>query len=136
MSEVILYTGAELADHICAEASARGMLVSHFLLPVFPTNPAARLNTIRQAKAPTRITVDRVNEVLTEKVIMPTASNRGGTIEARRLVTATIKQSVPAKAEAEGTYVSRDPCFRCGTRADLGCRHQRPHHSVEGGIHV
>lgn len=29
------------------------------------------------------------------------------------------------EAHAESLRVARDPCFRCGTRGDVGCQHRR-----------
>lgn len=29
------------------------------------------------------------------------------------------------KKQRNPTFVDRDPCFMCGTRADVGCRHRR-----------
>lgn len=34
-------------------------------------------------------------------------------------------RSAAAKEDALARAVSRDPCRVCGTRADIGCRHQR-----------
>lgn len=33
-------------------------------------------------------------------------------------------------ARAERLRVSRDPCPRCGTRGDVGCKHQRVHRTI------
>jgi len=115
MADVILRTGEELAAHIHAEAMERGMLISHFLAPVYPTNPAAAFTRIKQALRPTLATVERVNVVLTRKAVM---------LHARVLV----RHNPPAPVANQPTYVDRDPCFYCGTRADIGCRHQEPQH--------
>lgn len=126
MAEVILKSGAELADHIVAEAKARGVLVSHFLLPIYPVNPAARLNTIRRAKVPTRTTLDRVNRILTNKVSMPTVSARIEEGSDRRLEGIVAKKAMIAAISSGAVQISSAPCFHCGARAEVGCRHRKP----------
>lgn len=125
MAEVILKSGAELADHIVAEAKARGVLVSHFLLPIYPVNPAERLNTIRRAKVPTRTTLDRVNRILTNKVSMPTVSSaRIAEGHERRLEGIVAKKAMVAAISSGAVQTSSAPCFHCGARAEVGCRHR------------
>lgn len=43
-------------------------------------------------------------------------------------------ETVP-QPEAGPLTIHRDPCFKCGVRGDVGCRHQRqpasrPHHAM------
>ncbi len=115
MNATIIHTGAELAAHIEREAAMLGVRSSQLMALVYP-NPSATLNSIRNAKHPTRATVEKINGILLHKVVMPEATERADMSHARRL------ETIAARSELH--YVRRDPCFRCGTRADVGCRHQ------------
>lgn len=46
----------------------------------------------------------------------------GNSIIARRVAAAMLAK----EAAAEANRRHRDPCWRCGTRADYGCKHARP----------
>jgi len=119
MAEVILRTGAELAAHIEKEAAMRGLSPSKLLAQIYP-NPAASLNTIRRARQPTINTIAKLNRILSSKVMMARADERTNAAHMQRLATIATK--------VDPVYVDRDPCFYCGTRADIGCRHQESQH--------
>lgn len=125
MAEVTLQTGAELAAHIEAEAKAKGVNISRFLAPIYPVNAAARLSTIRKAKMPTWTTLDRVNRILTNKVVMATVSAKIEEGSDRRLEGITAKKALVAAISSGAVQTRGKPCFRCGARPEVGCSHRK-----------
>lgn len=116
-------TGAALADLVTAEARRRGVSVDRFATDLSRW-PAKWLAQLRAARRPTAATVARVRALLAgEPVPRPAANNfqspRNGSAYHPHAGSWTMK---PAAVPAPGP--SREPCFRCGTRGDIGCHHQ------------
>lgn len=109
-------TGAELAQAIVRRAAELGMTVHHFGKPL-TDNPGAWVRELAKAKRPLSHTIERVRALLAGQPMPPPRPYQ-------------MAQTVISEAEAMRSPipdpVDRDPCFLCGTRADIGCRHQAP----------
>lgn len=114
-------TGAELAQKIREAAANSGITVTEFMAPLGLVNGASLVNTIARAKRPKPLTVARIMQLLTGEPI-PKALAKAGPRSCGQ-----VRKSgpVPAVPVIEPTYVQRDPCFFCGTRGDLDCKHRK-----------
>lgn len=117
-------TGAQL--HALLERSARqhGLPLRRFARPLSPGQIGTWLSQLREAKRPRPHTVQRVMALVEGRTPAPPPPESCGRLErppVRRMNTA----AAPAPDDAP-TPIERDPCFKCGTRADIGCKHRRP----------
>ena len=106
-------TGPELLAALEQRADELGLPFNDFVRPL-NTNPREFIVGIRRAQRPTALTFDRVEALLNGRPIPPPQR------KSRRLCD-------PVDGEPGGPPpdpVDRDPCFLCGTRADIGCQHQ------------
>ena len=108
-------TGAELLGALQQRARELGVPLKDFVRPL-SSNPHEFIRLISRSKSPTKLTFDRVEALLNGQPIPPPQR------KARR-------QIEPSERQPDGPIpdqVNRDPCFLCGTRADIGCQHQVP----------
>lgn len=114
-----LETGEDIAAALRAAAVQNGVPLYHFLRPI-TADPSKWLAQVRIARAPKSSTKDRVRALIAGEPI----PRLGGTgirefsERSNHVVTGT---SIDVSAM---TRVDRDPCFRCGARADVGCTHR------------
>jgi hypothetical protein len=150
-------TGDELIAEIEAAARQRGITPRSLIMPLYPDNPSAALNTIKKACHPTRRTVAKVRAILTgepiprEMIPIATPKRAPVTDGQRRAATRSTGSSMniglvlaldhppaptmPAVAgDPRPPAWSREPCRVCATRGDLGCAHQRPFEEDRVGI--
>lgn len=109
-----LTTGAQLLAALEQRASELSVPLKDFVRPL-NTNPREFIMVMRRSKEPIGLTFDRVEALLNGQPIPP----------AQRKPRALTQ---PVEREPGGPIpdpVDRDPCFLCGTRADIGCQHRR-----------
>lgn len=109
-------SGMEVVSAIEAAAAQRGVDIVTFIRPITGNRGAqAWLGEVRRAHRPKAATIERIRELLAGKV--PAAPRP------------YVRQAGAGRAETPITPLSepvdRDPCFRCGVRRDIGCRHSR-----------
>lgn len=111
-------TGRELADAIHAAARAAGMTPNAFIKPLRSSDPTKWLRQLAEAKTPKPHTVDRVHALLAGEPVPPPPANNFQLYPHRPAVA-----RVMPTPEKLPDPVDREPCFFCGIRADIGCRH-------------
>lgn len=112
-------TGADLVTRIEQRADQLGQPLTTFARPL-SWNTKAWLNSLRRSANPLPHTIERVTALLAGEPVPPPSG------QYHRVPTRPATAPAPAPAPAPGpTYVHRDPCPRCGTRADIGCKHQQ-----------
>jgi hypothetical protein len=150
-------TGFELIAEIEAAARQRGITPRALILPLYPDNPSAALNTIKKACHPTGRTVAKVRamiagEPIPREMAPVAAPKRAPVTDGQRrvaarstgssmsigLVLALDRPPAPTMPTVVGDprppAWSREPCRVCATRGDLGCAHQRPFEEVSDGV--
>lgn len=104
-------TGRAAIAAIEAEAARRGVSACQLVRSLSPM-PSSFLNMVSLAARPKASTIARINAALAgEAPIPPRAYQRRDPI--RDCSGPTIAATTPR--------VSREPCFRCGVRSDIGC---------------
>lgn len=114
-------TGAELVAAIRRRAHQLGLSVGKFAAPLSP-NTTAWLRQTERAESPKPHTIERVRALLEGRPVPGAPPNNFQ--KSPRGVPQNLTERGPALADCP-PRVERDPCFLCGTRADIGCRHQR-----------
>ena len=116
-------SGKALLDALVDAAAAGGVPPVEFAAPLSST-PRTWLLRLRKTACPQTATVERVRALVEGR---PVPAGKPDTApwrtEALRTGSAGI---VPLPHVPPTAPVERDPCFYCGTRADLGCAHRRP----------
>ncbi|WP_439539511.1 hypothetical protein [Sphingomonas sp.] len=143
-------SGADLVAAIRAAAQASGVAIYQFARPL-SRYPASWLDQTGKAASPKPQTIERVHALLKGEPVPPPPANnfqspRSAAIDrealeaadrraqARRLTTRhplplDRPQPTPVIAidiDRRPQAMSREPCFRCQVRGDLGCAHQLP----------
>lgn len=118
-----LTTGAELTAAIRARAAELGPPVARFAAPLSP-DPDKWLYQTARAMAPKPHTIARVQALLAGAPVPPPPPNNFQ--KCARRADPVLRVRVGPAITSWPDPVTRDPCFRCGTRADIGCRHQAP----------
>lgn len=117
-----LDTGEQIATALRAAAAERKLPLLNFIKPL-SAQPASWLKQVQMARLPTRRTRDRVRALLAgeplPRSIDPNPLRDRPAPRRRAASDTTVEQQPPLTAR-----VARDPCFRCGVRADVGCRHR------------
>jgi hypothetical protein len=111
-------TGAEIVTAIRRRADELGIPVGDFAAPLSP-NIYTWLRQTEQAATPKAHTLARVAALLAGQEVPPPPPNnfqKGSRQPQRHRATAE------PRYDAVPEPLTRDPCFRCGTRADLGCQ--------------
>lgn len=112
-----LATGAELADAVRLAARRSGLSVDRYAAPL-ASNPGNWLNQLAQANRPKPHTVARIVALLDGTSVAPPPAAAPRTQKIRAEGTIREKDLPPV--------IKRDPCLRCGVRADLhakaGCK--------------
>ena len=98
-----------------------GMSVSAFAEPLSP-NAMTWLRQTEKADSPKPHTIERVQALLDGREVPPPPVNN---FQASPRASATTMPECGPKLDHCPPRVARNPCFYCGTRADLGCRHRR-----------
>jgi hypothetical protein len=108
-------TGTELVSTLRTAAVQRGVSIEQFVRPLTGRkSPAAWLGDVGRARHPQATTIARASELLAgDQPGPPRAYARRPSAGQAR----TIDGPLPA-------HVDREPCFKCGTRGDIGCRHR------------
>lgn len=99
-------SGAECVAAIDRAAAARGVTTLN-LVRHLSTQPNGWLRQIGGARRPSAETLERIRALLAGEAIPPRPRHGPPVLH--------LAPRAPP--------VTRDPCFFCGTRADLGCRH-------------
>lgn len=107
-------TGAELARRLRLRAASLGISVNTFCAPLGGTGFVSQL---QRAAAPKPHTVARIEAFLAGSPLPPRRGYQRLHENGR-----AFDYSRPADPPPP---VDRDPCFQCGTRADIGCKHRR-----------
>ncbi|WP_422058651.1 hypothetical protein [Sphingomonas sp.] len=144
-------TGADLVAAIRARSAETGIAVSRLVLQLSPY-PNKWLTQTECAAVPKPHTIERVRALLAGEPVPPPPSNNfqaslartadrealeAADRRAQALRCSTVKHPITLdrpKPQPIAIYdldrrpraVSRDPCFRCQVRGDLGCAHQLP----------
>lgn len=113
-------TGADLVAQIRAAAHRAGITLERFAAPLSP-NVSRWLRQTEAALQPKPHTIQRVNALLGGLPVPPPPPNTFQT-HPRREIMLHVERG-PA-LDAAPPPVDREPCWNCGTRADLGCRHR------------
>jgi hypothetical protein len=115
-------TGAELAAAVHREAKRRGLRIEDFAAAL-SCRPTGFLRDLRRAQQPRRATIARIEALLGGRDV-PAAPER--------------RNEAPSPPlDLCPPPVDRHPCPRCGTRADIGCRHlwsAAPLHARQLGV--
>jgi hypothetical protein len=128
-------TGAEIKAAIEREAHRKGVSAMQFAAPLSRW-PDKWLHQLGGAQRPKPATIVRVKALLAGEQVPPAPANnfwKHGSDPTRRAARADTLHRVSAgpAAGALPPPVDRDPCFRCGTRGDLGCSHRRNFEGVQ-----
>lgn len=113
-------TGADLVAAIEAHAAAKGVRPFE-IARLISSNPRKWLQATPAYKTPKPQTIARISALLAGEPIPaspPTLNKATGRRSPDHLV-----RAFPVEIEAQ-PRVYREPCFKCGVRADIGCRHQ------------
>ena len=116
-------TGAQLHSLLERTARLQGLPLRKFARPLNPDCIDTWLSQLRVAKKPRPHTVERIMALVegrTPAPPPPESNNKPPRPPIRRLTTGPA-----AAADNAPEPIDRDPCFKCGTRADIGCRHRR-----------
>jgi hypothetical protein len=116
-------SGAELIARLRAAADKRGMELRDYALPLAPANIISWLSAVEGAARPKDSTVSRI-EALLAGVDVPSPGYRRG--QGREGTITVLRRVHPEGIDAATVPAPRhrDPCTWCGTRADIGCKHQ------------
>ena len=104
-------TGAQLLAALEQRAGELGLPLTDYVRPLTP-KPADFIRIMRRSQQPVRLTFDRVEALLGGAPIPPAQ---------------TKSPAHPHLDKDSGRMpdrVDRDPCRYCGTRGDIGCKHQ------------
>jgi hypothetical protein len=114
-------TGKQLVAAIETEARRRGVSRFHFVGPL-TRQPRKWLQQVAQAKRPKPATIERVRALLSDETVPAAPLNN---FQAPKVVPNEPPAAPsPRPAIPAVPYVDREPCWRCGTRGDIGCRHR------------
>ena len=117
-----LDTGEQIATALRAAAAERRLPLLRFIKPL-SAQPASWFKQVQMARLPTRRTRDRVRALLAGEPLPRSIDPdplRDRPAPRRRVAPDAIVDDQPPLA----ARVDREPCFRCGVRADVGCRHR------------
>lgn len=114
-------TGADLVAAIEAPAAAQGIRPFEVARRL-SSDPRKWLKQVRAAKAPKPSTIERVAALLDCRTIPPAPPNNFQASDRRRTDIRVIPDRVGREILPDPVY--REPCFKCGVRGDIGCRHR------------
>ncbi len=116
-------TGEQIMLLIVAEAGRRGRTARALVAQLSP-EPDHWIAQFRRAHRPKPSTLARIAALLAGEPVPPPPPNN---FQKRpyRLTPRTLAVGCDRDPPANRPRVDRDPCFFCGTRGDIGCRHQR-----------
>jgi hypothetical protein len=111
-------SGQALATMIRSTAAHLGKSLLEYAAPLSPT-PCQWVSQLERSTAPKPATVARVRQLLSGEPVEPPPPNNFQASPRKEQVAHAIERSpVPTSLP-----VYRDPCWRCGVRADVGCEH-------------
>jgi len=112
-------SGPEIIEALDRMAVARNV-TAFTLAAQLSRHPSTWLANVSAAKRPTRATIDRVRALLEGRPVPPPPANNFRPGPARRPTGLANAPLPPLPAIVEPP--SREPCFMCGVRGDIGCR--------------
>lgn len=114
-------SGADVIDAVRAAARNRGVPVLRFVAPL-SASPHRWLKDVAQATMPRAVTLARVAALLDGEPLPPRQDYvRSGEYVGRTAARGMVRViDMPEDLQP----VDRDPCFKCGVRGDIGCRHR------------
>lgn len=126
-----LATGEACVAALRAAARARGISVGSFIRPL-THNPGKWLYQLERAAVPMRGTRARIRALIADEPIPPPLRRKPVSVQAPpQMAPAHIVRSIAADLDADRARQAERllaeqsrPCFRCGVRADVGCRHR------------
>lgn len=107
-------TGAQLLAALERRAGELGVPLTDYVRPLTP-KPADFIRIMRRSQQPVRLTFDRVEALLGGAPIPPPNT---------RSRAQPHHDHEPGPSSRMPDRVDRDPCRYCGTRGDIGCKHQ------------
>ncbi|CAN5371910.1 hypothetical protein BH10PSE14_BH10PSE14_04750 [soil metagenome] len=116
-------TGLEIVEAIRRSAVERGV-AAFTLAGELSRHPAKWLDQVAAAKQPTGATIERVRALLEGRPVPPPPANNFRPGPASR-PTGTANAPLPPLPPIIEPP-SREPCFLCGVRGDIGCACRRP----------
>jgi len=116
-------SGPQLVDVLGQEAARRGVRLGDLVRPM-SSQPSRWICMLRIAARPKPVTVARVRALLAGEAVEPSV---------QRIVQTRIAagRQDPAMRVLKGLDagdhdpIDRNPCWRCGVRPEVGCRHRR-----------
>lgn len=114
-------TGQQLVDAIHDLARSCGATPQR-VAKALSSDPNKWLKQVAIAHSPKAHTIARVGALLAGKAVVPPPLN---SFQAKPAAQSYLRVRVSPPSEILAAPVRRDPCFRCGVRADVGCVHQR-----------
>lgn len=115
-------SGADLVRAVREKARALGVPLRQFAAPL-SSSVDQWLKQTELALEPKPHTVARVQALLEGRPVPPPPPNNFQK-SPRRPTGVIVREMVDAASVLEP--VDREPCFFCGVRADVGCKHARP----------
>lgn len=111
-------SGAELVAALRAEASRRALPVEQFIRPIIGNkSPSGWLADVSRAHRPLARTIQRARELVEGRPVEPVRRYA-------RQPGASRERVIPDPSGSIPDSVDRDPCFKCGVRGDIGCKHR------------
>lgn len=118
-----LTTGLDVVNALRQAAAARNVTVTELLRPI--TKDASKwLSQVARAHRPTAETINRVQALLSGDAVTPSRIYRRIEGPGSRMVRMVPRVTSQLDLPDDWEPVDRDPCFRCGTRGDIGCAHR------------
>jgi hypothetical protein len=114
-------SGAELFEAIEARAKFLGVPLAEFAYPL-STRPLRWLSQVRAAEKPQPATIERINALLAGRPVPAGPVNSRCAGSRMQILHAVVSPRDPPMPDMP--RVDRDPCWRCGVRADVGCEHR------------
>lgn len=111
-------TGPDLVARIRAAAAHRSLPVEDFLRPLIGNKGGVSwLKELGRAHYPLARTITRVRDLVEGRPITPVRTYQ------RQPSAGSAGKATPIDGPAPAPF-DRDPCFKCGVRGDIGCRHR------------
>lgn len=110
-------TGLQVVEAMQAHADEIGVDIEKLVKSISPKSPRTWLKDVQRARFPRPVTVARVKALIAGQALPPKQRYRPQNKSGEK----------PHRADgADQPRIVRDPCWRCGTRGDLGCAHRPP----------
>ncbi|WP_370171807.1 hypothetical protein [Sphingobium abikonense] len=111
-------TGPDLVARIRAAAARQSLPVEEFLRPLVGNKGGISwLKELGRAHYPLARTIIRVSDLVEGRPITPARTYQ------RQPSAGSTDRAVPVD-DPVSAPIDREPCFKCGVRGDIGCRHR------------